>query len=49
MGSPGKYIFYLDLEGHQEDERVKNALHHLKEVAASVKVLGSYRSGRILG
>lgn len=49
VGSPGKYIFYLDLEGHQEDERVKNALHHLKEVAASVKVLGSYRSGRILG
>ena len=48
IGSPGKYIFYLDLLGHQEDERVKNALHHLKEIAASVKVLGSYPSGQFV-
>ena len=48
IGSPGKYIFYLDLMGHQDDDRVKNALHHLQEVAASVKVLGSYTSGRFV-
>ena len=48
IGSPGKYIFYLDLKGHQEDERVKNALHHLQEIAAFVKVLGSYRSGQFV-
>jgi len=48
IGSPGKYIFYLDLLGHQEDERVKNALHHLNEIAASVKVLGSYQTGRFV-
>ena len=48
IGSPGKYIFYLDLSGHEQDERVKNALHHLDEIAASVTVLGSYSSGRFV-
>jgi len=48
IGSPGQYIFYLDLDGHEDDERVRNALHHLNEVAAMVKVLGSYKSGRVL-
>lgn len=48
VGSPGKYIFYLDLKGHQDDEKVKNALHHLREIAAFVKVLGSYESGRFI-
>jgi prephenate dehydratase len=48
VGSPGKYIFYLDLQGHVEDEQVRNALHHLKEIAAFVKVLGSYPSGRFI-
>ncbi|MDG1755421.1 MAG: prephenate dehydratase [Rhodothermales bacterium] len=48
VGSPGKYIFYLDLLGHETDERVKNALHHLNEVAATVSLLGSYRTGRFI-
>ncbi len=48
VGSPGQYIFYLDLGGHEDDERVRNALHHLNEVAAKVKVLGSYKSGLVL-
>lgn len=42
VGSPGQYIFYLDLEGSRDDEPVRNALSHLEEVAASVKVLGTY-------
>lgn len=46
VGSPGKYLFYLDLGGSANDTAVKNALHHLEEVAASVKVLGSYVVGR---
>jgi len=46
VGSPGKYLFYLDLGGAQNEERVRNALHHLNEVAASVKILGSYREGQ---
>lgn len=48
IGSPGKYIFYLDLEGHALDDSIKNALHHLKEIAAFVKILGSYRVGRFV-
>ena len=48
IGSPGKYIFYLDLQGHQEDDTVRNALHHLKEIAAFVKVLGSYQTGQFV-
>ncbi len=42
VGSPGKYVFYIDLDGTAEDERVKRALGHLEEIAADVKVLGSY-------
>ena len=48
VGSPGKYIFYLDLLGHEADEQVRNALHHLNEVAATVTLLGSYRTGRFI-
>ena len=49
VGSPGQYVFYLDLEGHRDDEPVRNAVHHLKEIAARVRVLGSFRAGRTVG
>ena len=42
IGSPGKYVFYLDLEGHASEEPVARALEHLAEVADEVNVLGSY-------
>lgn len=45
VGSPGKYVFYLDLAGHRDDDAVGHALRHLDEVAARVKVLGSYPTG----
>lgn len=48
VGHPGKYVFYLDLVGHREDEAIRNALRHLAEIAAGVKVLGSYRAGHTL-
>ncbi len=48
VGSPGQYLFYLDLEGSTEDESIQNALRHLEEVAASVKVLGTYPTGPII-
>ncbi len=47
VGSPGKYYFYIDLDGTAEDERVKRALGHLEEIAADVKVLGSYARAAI--
>ena len=37
-----EYVFYVDIEGHQTDEKVKMALSQLKQIAAFVKVLGSY-------
>ncbi len=37
-----EYVFFLDLEGHQEEERIKKALSELKQTAQMVRVLGSY-------
>lgn len=48
VGNPGQYVFYLDLLGHRDEERVRHALRHLKEVAAKVRVLGSFRAGQTL-
>ncbi|WP_448584363.1 prephenate dehydratase [Thermocrinis sp.] len=36
------YVFFVDLEGHLEDESVSLALESLKERTQMVKVLGSY-------
>ncbi|TDH67593.1 hypothetical protein CCR75_006213 [Bremia lactucae] len=36
------YLFYVDLIGHQMDEKVGNALRHLREFCKFVRVLGSY-------
>jgi len=38
----GKYIFFVDLEGHQDDEKIKNILNILKEKTSFMKILGSY-------
>jgi prephenate dehydratase len=38
----GDYIFYIDLEGHREDEAVSEVLDELKANTAFLKVLGSY-------
>ena len=37
-----EYVFYMDIEGHQDDGKVAVALAELKQVASFVKVLGSY-------
>ncbi len=42
-----EYIFFVDIEGHQTDKKVAEALKELKDVAAFVKVLGSYPSASI--
>ncbi|ATP28829.1 prephenate dehydratase [Chromobacterium violaceum] len=36
------YVFFIDLEGHRQDERVLKALAGLGERTSFVKVLGSY-------
>ena len=37
-----EYVFFVDIEGHQKDERVAQALAELREKAAFLKILGSY-------
>jgi chorismate mutase / prephenate dehydratase len=36
------YVFFIDIEGHAEDERVRKALAALKKRASLFRVLGSY-------
>jgi chorismate mutase / prephenate dehydratase len=37
-----EYVFFVDIEGHQQDIKVAKALRELQEKAAFLKVLGSY-------
>lgn len=37
-----EYVFFIDIEGHQQDELVSDALAALKDEAALFKILGSY-------
>ena len=37
-----EYVFFLDMEGHQGDENVAHALKSMRELAAFLKILGSY-------
>jgi prephenate dehydratase len=43
-GKPWEYMFYVDLLGHQDELKVKNALGHLGELADFIRVLGSYHA-----
>ena len=36
------YVFFVDIEGHADDDSVKKALSELEEHAAMVRLLGSY-------
>lgn len=37
------YIFFVEMEGHVEDEGIKQALKEMPEFCLDIKVLGSYR------
>ena len=39
---PWEYNFYLDFEGHHEDNEVKEVLENLEKTSLFLKVLGSY-------
>ena len=42
-----EYLFYVDIEGHQQDSNVAHALRELAAKAAFLKNLGSYPAGTI--
>ncbi len=37
-----EYVFFLDMEGHQHEENVARALYEMRDLAAFLKILGSY-------
>lgn len=41
-GRVGEHAFFIDLLGHESDSAVQQALSDLKQVCATLKVLGSY-------
>lgn len=41
------YLFFIDLDGHRDDERVANAIAELEAACQFIKVLGSYPQGRL--
>jgi prephenate dehydratase len=42
-GRPWEYLFYVDLQGSQSDDKVQKAIANLGEMSHFIKVLGSYR------
>jgi prephenate dehydratase len=44
---PWHYLFYVDFEGHEEDEPVREALLGILRHASFLKVLGSYPAAKI--
>ena len=41
-GAKWKYVFFIDVEGHQQDENLARALQALEKEARMYKILGSY-------
>ena len=44
-GKPWEYLFYLDFLGHVDDDRCRNAINHLRELADLFRILGCYPRG----
>ena len=44
---PFQYIFYTDLFGSLEDEKIKLAINHLDEISLNIKKFGTYEAGKI--
>ena len=40
-----EYYFFVDLEGHQDEKKIKQAIKELKPLCTFLKVLGSYPRG----
>jgi len=38
-------MFFIDFEGHKDDEKVKNVLKEVEDSTTYLKLLGSYPKG----
>jgi chorismate mutase/prephenate dehydratase len=45
-GAPWEYVFFLDLEGHRSEPRVRAACEEAGQLANSFRVLGSFPRAR---
>lgn len=41
------YFFFIDVEGHHDDDNVKKALDEIQEVSSFFRIIGSYPTSRI--
>jgi chorismate mutase/prephenate dehydratase len=37
-----EYVFFIDIDGHQDDEQIAEAIAEIEKSSAMVKILGSY-------
>jgi chorismate mutase/prephenate dehydratase len=42
QGGKWAYLFFIDIDGHQQDDDVIKALNELKQQSSLFKILGSY-------
>ena len=42
-----EYIFFVDMEGHIEDKKIRKAIDALSENCLYLKILGSYPQGKV--
>ncbi|MBX3421576.1 MAG: prephenate dehydratase [Pirellulaceae bacterium] len=45
---PNEYLFFVELEGHQDTESVRLAIEKLRAMAPRLEMLGSYPKGRLI-
>jgi len=45
VGHPGRYRFYLDVDGAVTSDALARAMDHLREITSELQVLGSYPHG----
>ncbi|MDT8366010.1 MAG: prephenate dehydratase [bacterium] len=43
------YLFFVDLEGHRGEPKVKETLERVREFCEDMKILGSYPKGTVIG
>lgn len=45
----GKYLFFIDMEGHRTEPKIKEALHTIKQEVGMFKLVGSYKINSVEG